>query len=390
MSPDAHARAPAEATRPHHARHVLRAGLVIAAVSGATAFGTWHEMEDVLGLGVDAYSRLARPVDGSNVALVRITNDDYRDVFGGESPLNPTRLQALIDAVGAAKPRVIGVDLDTSHPRFADLRPPAGVPVVWAHTDTGACAGREKCMVGRLLPQPIRSGAVPDSLAGIALLERTSGGVLRLYQRRIAGVANAETFGTRVARVAGFSAPSGDSRARLIPYRTTRWGWELPASEALRVGSEPWWRERSPLRDKVVLIGGAYDAYPDFHDTPLGRLPGVDVWAHVVAGELNGGGARPPARPAVALLAFLEGIAIMLLFHWVGIRRGVLVALAGVPVVILASSFITTGSLAFWPYFVPVVVAVLLLQVYEQVVEHRNRALVRVIAPQHERSHSSS
>src|SRR5688572_14782706 len=76
------------------ARHGVRAALVIAAVSAVTAFGTWHELDDLLELGVDTYARFARPIDGSAVALVRITNDDYRDMFGGESPLDPVRLQA--------------------------------------------------------------------------------------------------------------------------------------------------------------------------------------------------------------------------------------------------------------------------------------------------------
>jgi CHASE2 domain-containing sensor protein len=55
------------------------------------------------------------PTNSEQIFIVRITDSDYRnpDLFNSQSPLKPERVQALLAAVLALNPAVVGVDLDT-------------------------------------------------------------------------------------------------------------------------------------------------------------------------------------------------------------------------------------------------------------------------------------
>ena len=50
----------------------------------------------------------------TEIRLVEITEKDYINWFGSTSPLKPEVILGLIDAIVARRPRVIGVDIDTS------------------------------------------------------------------------------------------------------------------------------------------------------------------------------------------------------------------------------------------------------------------------------------
>lgn len=65
--------------------------------------------------GLDWWLQREAPKTQFDVSVVEITDDDYRDYFCGESPLDGRALVALVEAVrDTLKPNVIGVDLDTS------------------------------------------------------------------------------------------------------------------------------------------------------------------------------------------------------------------------------------------------------------------------------------
>src|SRR5260370_12286928 len=83
-------------------------------------------------LGVlDAWLRIQalRP-DPKTIVIVAITNDDYESLFKSTSPLDPSELRKLIDAIALGRPKVIGVDIDTSDARFKDLQLDKRVPPV--------------------------------------------------------------------------------------------------------------------------------------------------------------------------------------------------------------------------------------------------------------------
>src|ERR1700674_1377999 len=50
----------------------------------------------------------------NNVVIVAIDEPYYQDKFGGKSPLDPSELKKVIEAMGSARPKVIGIDIDTS------------------------------------------------------------------------------------------------------------------------------------------------------------------------------------------------------------------------------------------------------------------------------------
>jgi CHASE2 domain-containing sensor protein len=62
---------------------------------------------------LDLVSHLHPGGRASQIYIVEIGEEDYRDIFGGLSPLNPSRVAALIQTIQKSDPAVIGVDLDT-------------------------------------------------------------------------------------------------------------------------------------------------------------------------------------------------------------------------------------------------------------------------------------
>ncbi len=97
----------------------------------------------------------SHPGAGS-VAIVRITESDYRTLFDGRSPLDARRLRTLIERVAQGGPSVIAVDIDTSDPSMRSL---AGLPcgrctIVWARD---ARTERD----GRLVPQGVLGDTSP-------------------------------------------------------------------------------------------------------------------------------------------------------------------------------------------------------------------------------------
>ena len=89
-------------------------------------------------MSLDYFSRLRVPrsIDKSNIVVVAIDSDDFKNIFQSQSPLNPDKVIETIRKIATAKPSVIAVALDTSNPRYHDLNLQpilrTGVPIVWA------------------------------------------------------------------------------------------------------------------------------------------------------------------------------------------------------------------------------------------------------------------
>jgi CHASE2 domain len=68
-----------------------------------------------MALGLDPMLQVAAPGTPTDIGIVQITDDDYRNYFCGQSPLDGRGVLALVLAVREKlHPAVIGVDLDTS------------------------------------------------------------------------------------------------------------------------------------------------------------------------------------------------------------------------------------------------------------------------------------
>lgn len=347
----------------------------------------------------DVRMRLNDPPEPSEVAVVRIDDDDYRTLFGARSPLDPAALERLLGAVAAQGPKVIGVDIDTSAPQFKEFRPGAGwPPVVWerepkhipesAHDEVemlDVLGGRDKSLnahsglplmvadpedrVVRRYRREIRTSEGAFPTLPMALLERFKGSGARAD-----GHADQRSGGHDRPQAHGGKEEHGEEPEDLfIRYAGDREGshrTRLTAAEVLRMAEGGGAAAEAPLRDKIVLVGGAY-LDQDVHLTPLGRMRGVDLMAHVVETELAGGGDRVPNHVTLILLELFEGAVVIVLFqffHRFGFGRALLLnllALLAVSVVCSVAAFHTPLRFTF---FLPLLLCVL---VYEFAVEYR-------------------
>lgn len=59
--------------------------------------------------------------DLSRIVIVAISQDEYEHDFNAQSPLNPAKLIQDLISIAHAGPKLIAVDIDTSHPKYAHL-----------------------------------------------------------------------------------------------------------------------------------------------------------------------------------------------------------------------------------------------------------------------------
>lgn len=316
---------------------------------------------------LDTQVRLQGAAHDSDVAVVTIDDEDYDKLFQSKSPLDPPTLLKVINAISAGKPKVIGIDIDTSALIFHDLHLPADrPPIVWARN--GSFSHRD----GKYHAAALMGGQEPNPLFGLVILQLDPDGAIRRYPR----LCDTSREPMPSFPWAVFTAFDPGTAAKLpatrddlfIKFAGDREGshrQHFTASRILSLADGPGWQTDSPIKDKVVLLGGAYSA-ADEHDTPLGWMLGVEVLACAVETELHGGGLHPASSILVTILGGLVSLFMLLLFqHFTPVKALLLSSLA-IPLLGMASSLVTFRSMAFWPNFVPIPLAVLGQEVYFQ------------------------
>lgn len=348
-------------------------------------------------LGQDIQTRLAPPPAGDQVALVIIDDGDYRTLFNGTSPLDPRQLQTLLAAIAKAGPKVIGVDIDTSDRQFygfqiAEWWP----PTVWARAVYQFEAGAGQNPVPeRPVPLDVLGGGAPRlnaERAGVPALIDV-GNVTRFYQRLIeTGDGPLPSFPWAVATAADPTLARRrevDAEALMIRFAGDAEGshrTELSALQVLRFAGEEWWQRDSPLKGKVVLLGGSYTGAErqDQSDTPLGGMYGVRILASVVETELGGGGIKRPGELALLPLWALQGLALVLVFSLYPLRkepvRNLAAALLLLPLTAVVCSLIASRSLAYWSYFIPMGAGVLAYQLLDQLNDWRREKMAEAVS----------
>ncbi|HXG70844.1 MAG TPA: CHASE2 domain-containing protein [Gemmatimonadaceae bacterium] len=313
---------------------------------------------------LDSYLVLASPRLITEVVTIGITDADYATVFEGRSPLDPSKLRQLIEAIAAGRPKLIVVDIDTSGSQFDSLGAlPCRPPIVWAQDAIGE---------SELAPVPHSSNRVfgePCS-KGIAVFPRDSDGVVRRYARWV------PTREGRMptlpwAAVQALNRP--DDRAReteellMLNFGGDRFSFPSFSAEQLVVGSRgEAWSSDGPLVGKIVVLGGTFRAARDVYVTPFGERPGMNLVAQAIAAELDHGGIRTANHVTQFALETVIALAIVWINYLVTPTIGVLVAVCAVPVGALVVSWISFSALGFWVSSVPVLAGVTL----DQVVHH--------------------
>ncbi len=344
---------------------------------------------------LDFLLRLREPVKPKYVWLVAITDKDYADpkLFKKTSPLDSEQLRNVISAVANLKPRVIGVDVDTSDSR--NVRPETKVPIVWGQRMTSAEDANERHtlpVLGNEQPQPAANEL------GISAMPADADGAVRRYQRKIP-VAGGEVDSLPWAVAKAFcriivadATAASDLKARCqkILDSESRKKYQRPllltfpepphsavrvisASDVLRIAGNDGWKNNPTFRDGIVMLGGTFALSGDVsYKTPLGTRAGMQLFSDAIETELQG---RPITPLNEVLMVIFELIGGYLLVAWHFVSKGwsaVTLRVTAVPVLAMASSFFAFSSLAYWANFVPVLAGVLIHELYEHFKHHRD------------------
>jgi CHASE2 domain-containing sensor protein len=367
--------------RPPLGRRLLRALPVLLVT---LVLSVWLDRnEEAEWAALDFQARLRPVARSSDVVVVRIDDADHDTIFGGVTPLDPAKVLRVVDAIARGHPRVIGVDLESGAAAYAAVPDSVrAVPVVWARN--ARCVGEDgnpvaSCAPERLQLAPVRGTPGPARQTGLALLSPDGDGTLRRYRQSLRTAQGPQpTFATALLQASGDSLPP--ARERLITYRPLP-AQPLTASWVLANEPSPdYLGEAGVLRGKRVLLGGAHSATRDWHNTPLGLRAGVEVWAQVVDSELHGGGTVPPHPVWVGVLQFAAALGLVLLFHLLPLDRAVWAGIAAVPAGSVLCSIAAFGAPWFWLYFVPILVLLLVQQLYDVVKGYRDAQLTGAFA----------
>lgn len=314
---------------------------------------------------LDALMHLREAPQDSDVMIVRISRDDYKTYFGGKSPLDPVKLQDIINKIGQGKPKVIGVDINTSAPEFQNLRLEPGIPpVVWAREAT--YSDRDK----KFFLADVLGGTNPAPSSGLMTLRLDSDKVVRRYRRFYETDKGAfSSFAQALVKAYRPAMALAESQDEMLiqfvgdPKHSYR--FDLPVSEILRLADDVHWPDNDILKDKIVLLGADY-AGEDEHSTPLGRMKGVDVQAQIMETELRGGGVKPPGTALIILLGAIAGLLLWLILRSSSTRISFVLSVPAILALSFLGSLLAFRSVSQWSYFVPVLVIVLAQQVYER------------------------
>jgi adenylate cyclase len=126
----------------------------------------------------------------------------------------------------------------------------------------------------------------------------------------------------------------------------------------------------NPFRDRIVLVGATFAESRDFHPTPVGLMPGVEIQAHMLHTLLARARLRPPHWAVNLTLLVSACVAVALLSLWLRPVWLTVAALAIVAVSALVSyeAYVRGG---YWLDFVGPLVAMRLYVQGAKVLERR-------------------
>jgi CHASE2 domain-containing sensor protein len=391
-------------------RHLLRAFPVFVVITLLTLvleYAGWLRGLETTAL--DTWLRLRKPINPQFVCIVTINEDDYFRIFGGKSPLDPKAAMTLIGAIADGQPAVIGVDIDTSDAQWqgvvSDVQQlsQGRTSIVWEQE----AIGQEE----PLMPVSVLGGAEVTSkpLFGISGLFQDWDGVVRRSRRyfstrreREGKIETVDSFPWAIVKAFYQKFPQTNrfsyqlqqalqqenregrkvERQQFLNFSGNRYDFPTySASFVLTAHDAEWWKDKSPFRSKVVLLGGSYRAGRDVYMTPLGLASGVQLMAQVVESELQGSGISQLSKLLMILFDFAAWIALVAVYYFCKLSVALWVSVLAIPLLSLAGSLFAFSSLAYWMDFAPVVVAVLIHQLYDHAQEYRRLLKQAAMAP---------
>lgn len=349
----------------------------------------------------------------SQIVIVTIDDEDYRTLFNGKSPVDPQALDKLLSAIAAGKPAVIGVDLDTTSPTFASRQWPEAV---WARDadpeigpdDAGSSTGSHPAPES-LVRLPVLGGSVQETFkdglittvpaSGLVVFPRDFDGVIRRYRREFESNkseppstlhgevdtlpwavvkqyvawrrANQEEPCLECDRVEKLEG-AGKVHELVLNFAGDRYHFDRIAARHVLAGSEKtYWANNAPVRDAIVLVGGAYRAARDEYVTPVGSMFGVELIAQAIESDLRGGGIREVNRiTAMALELAMSMFLLYVNWRFPG-RYTAAISIVTIIVLSFLGSFLAFNALAYWFNFTAVLVSMWIHALWEQSKDRR-------------------
>jgi CHASE2 domain-containing sensor protein len=363
---------------------------------------------------VDTFSRGLTHEVPKDILIVEITDENYEEFFGQQSPLNPNIVIQLIKSVEQLRPTVIGVDLDTRDGAWAkaDLRHLEHLMqhIVWAGVPEEASTPEENPSgLGDLAPLrllPVLGGHVdPNWPVGVVRFPTGPDGFVRAFRCSYPVETKSKPMPAFFHLVAhqgrsDLGSPDlgeGDGENPYLKFSGDRYHFQkVQASEFIELdpGSSTKKDARlnqqrsgtnaqndprmnvqmkhipaelaSRIANRIVLIGGAYGMARDEYLTPLGKMAGVELLANAVETEMHGGVRALTWRILVPVDILMGSLIVFIYFQLPG-KLGAallwsLLAIFAAPLLVGLISFY--GMTAFLN-FAPIMFGMLVHQMYE-------------------------
>jgi adenylate cyclase len=363
-------------------------------VTGASALGY---LEALQARSADLLIRLQEQRLTADVVLVGI-DDSAFESLGRRQPLSREYVARLVRGVQRAGAAVVGVDLDVGAP----TTPEADQALARALADFSDGGVSRVVMAEPRLAGggPLADTALTGSVVrGAAEVPIDGDGVIRRAALLLGSDRNPATLEPALslavaARLAGLDrqAIGAALQARRVPLpqREPNGGWRAAQTSSLAVTPNQLWRinflgpagtfltipsdavaaladpaadvaRDNPLHGRVVLIGATFRESRDFHLTPHGLLPGVEVHATLVHMLVTGSWIRPSGF--VASFAFQILIVLIAGLVMASLRplMATLLCLVGAVAIGIPASLFAFKRSGYWvDFLLPVIVASLL------------------------------
>ncbi len=340
-----------------------KAALIVIAVM-VLIFQMRNLPETLANSSLDAAISIERPVQARSVRLVTIDNDDYAGLFHARSPLDAAVLAKLLDAVSKGHPRGIIVDIDTTDASFSGMQTPQ-IPIIWN------TSGEELADGKFTLDPPLGGEQLPaNSVTALAIAPQDDRGIVRGYQHTypLESGGTVDSPGYSAARIAlGHAPEEPESHAGETHYLDYRYRFApTKARDLIDDAESSGWEKMALFAGQVVVVGGTYRAGRDQYSTPKGLMDGCAIVAQSASAEIDGTFISSASRWMTGFLMVLGGLATMAVYHWLKFRMAFLVSLLMVPGLSIASNFILFHRFAAWGAMVPLVIAVIVAELYSE------------------------
>jgi CHASE2 domain-containing sensor protein len=375
----------------HHLPVILGLTVAVAVIAHLGWLDSFQSM------ALDAFLLAQRSRQSDHIVLVTIGDLEFSslELFNATSPLDPAKVGEVLEAIKAGRPRLIVVDLDTSavnkkdqYQRLAEKTTGADwPPVIWScdgDVESDGHSGHGAPVV-RVMP-PLAGN--PAAHRGLSMFPADSDGVVRRYYRTFQTAAAEDEHGSHHAidslpwaavkeycrqapeqslpehlrRLRGTSAADTPSPNELLMnFPGDRFNFFRIAAATALGGYRKmdfWNSDKSPIRDKIVVLGGTYRAARDNHPTPLGQVPGAVLLATVIETELENRGIRFTHEALAILVDILFASLLVYLNWWFPSPRAMWWNLLAVAVLALFASYLTFNTLGFWLNFAVVLTGV--------------------------------